>query len=38
MRYIAKPVEISLVDNPCLQSATYTLVRASGAEEVVKIN
>jgi hypothetical protein len=37
MRYIAKPVEISLVDNPCLQSATYTLIRADGKQEVVKI-
>jgi hypothetical protein len=37
MRYVAKPVEISLVDNPCLGSATYTLVRANGKQEIVKI-
>ena len=36
-RYTAKPMEVSLVDNPCLKEATYTLVRADGREEVVKI-
>jgi hypothetical protein len=38
MRYVAKPVEISLVDNPCLASASYTLVRSNGSTEIVKVN
>ncbi len=38
LRYIAKPSEVSLVDNPCLGSATYTLVRADGRSEIVKIH
>jgi hypothetical protein len=36
MRYVAKPVEISLVDNPCLASATYSLVRADGSTDLNK--
>jgi hypothetical protein len=38
LRYVAKPSEVSLVDNPCLGSATYTLVRADGRAEIVKIH
>ena len=35
-RYVANPSEVSLVDNPCLASAHYTLVRADGAIELCK--
>jgi hypothetical protein len=35
MRYVAKPSEVSLVDNPCLGSAHYTLIRVGGGVEVV---
>lgn len=34
-RYEAKPNEVSLVDNPCVPSATFSLVKADGAEEQV---
>lgn len=34
-RFIADPVEVSLVDNPCVRSATFSLVKADGAEEEV---
>ncbi len=36
MRYTAEPVEISLVDNPCLPEATFTMVKADGSEELRK--
>lgn len=32
-RYTAKPAEISLVDLPCIPSATFTLVKADGLSE-----
>ena len=32
-RYTAQPSEVSLVDNPCLKSARFTLVKADGTEE-----
>lgn len=36
-RYIVSPAEVSLVDNPCLGVAHYTMVRANGAIEIVKL-
>lgn len=35
-RYTADPSEVSLVDNPCLPTATFTLLRAGGAAEMRK--
>jgi hypothetical protein len=32
-RYIANPVEISLVDNPCVPTATFSMVKADGVIE-----
>ena len=32
-RYTAQPVEVSLVDLPCIPSATFTMVKADGAVE-----
>jgi len=32
-RYTAQPVEVSLVDLPCIPSATFTMVKADGAIE-----
>ena len=32
-RYTAQPSEVSLVDNPCLKSARFTLVKGDGTEE-----
>lgn len=32
-RYTAAPIEISLVDLPCIPTATYTMVKADGATE-----
>lgn len=34
-KFEAIPNEVSLVDNPCLPSATFSLVKADGAEEQV---
>lgn len=34
-KFTAKPNEVSLVDNPCVPSATFALVKADGAEEEV---
>jgi hypothetical protein len=34
-KYEAKPNEVSLVDNPCLHTATFSLVKADGATEEV---
>ena len=36
MRYQAVPVEISLVDNPCMYGATFSVVKADGAEDLAK--
>jgi hypothetical protein len=36
VRYEAKPSEISLVDNPCMHGATFTMVKAGGVEELRK--
>src|SRR3954464_11173802 len=33
MRYTAKPAEISLVDNPCVPTAQFSVVKADGASE-----
>lgn len=34
-KYTANPNEVSLVDNPCVPSATFTMLKADGAEEQV---
>jgi hypothetical protein len=34
-KYTAVPNEVSLVDNPCVHGATFSLVKADGAEEEV---
>lgn len=34
-KYTAIPNEVSLVDNPCVPSATFSLVKADGAEEQI---
>lgn len=34
-KFTAIPNEVSLVDNPCVKSATFSLVKADGAEELV---
>jgi hypothetical protein len=36
MRYTASPCEISLVDLPCLPSATFAMIKADGAVETKK--
>ena len=36
MRYTASPCEISLVDLPCLPSATFAMIKADGAIETMK--
>jgi hypothetical protein len=36
MRYTASPHEISLVDAPCMPSATFTMVKVDGARELRK--
>ncbi len=36
-RYTGLPSEISLVDVPCIPSATFTMVKADGGEETVKL-
>lgn len=33
MRYTAEPSEISLVDNPCVPTATFTMLKADGTSE-----
>lgn len=35
-RYTAEPTEVSLVDNPCLPDATFTMVKEDGVEELRK--
>ena len=37
-RYTADPAEVSVVDNPCLASASFEMIRANGATEMVKFN
>ena len=37
-KYTAKPIEVSLVDVPCLSRATYDLVRADGKIEIRKFS
>lgn len=34
MKYTAEPLEVSLVDKPCLSTATFSLVKADGSTEV----
>lgn len=34
-RYIAAPVEISIVDNPCMPGATFAMTKIGGATEIV---
>lgn len=36
MRYTAEPIEVSLVDNPCLPSATFSVIKADGSTEMRK--
>ena len=36
MRYTAEPLEVSLVDHPCLPEATFALVKADGSTELRK--
>ena len=36
MRYTAEPVEVSLVDHPCLPEATFAMVKADGSIELRK--
>jgi hypothetical protein len=36
MRYTAEPVEVSLVDNPCLPEATFAVLKADGSTELRK--
>ena len=35
-KYTAVPNEVSLVDNPCVHGATFTMIKADGAEEVMQ--
>lgn len=34
-KFTAVPNEVSLVDNPCVKSATFSMLKADGAEELV---
>lgn len=36
IRYTAKPSEVSIVDNPCMYGATFSMVKADGAVEEKK--
>jgi hypothetical protein len=36
MRYVAKPAEVSLVDNPCMYGAQFTAVKVDGEVELRK--
>jgi len=36
MRYTAEPLEVSLVDHPCLPEATFSVVKADGSTELRK--
>src|SRR5579885_156864 len=33
MRYTARPNEVSIVDNPCMRGAHFTMIKADGSEE-----
>jgi hypothetical protein len=33
-RYVARPAEVSIVDNPAMYGATFSLVKANGASEL----
>lgn len=35
-KFTAQPMEVSIVDNPCVTSATFALVKADGTEEEVE--
>lgn len=37
-RFTARPVEVSIVDNPCLGTATFEYIKADGALEVRKFH
>ncbi|MDE2468048.1 MAG: hypothetical protein KGL35_04735, partial [Bradyrhizobium sp.] len=36
MRYTAEPLEVSLVDSPCLPDATFSVIKADGSTELRK--
>lgn len=36
MRYTAEPLEVSLVDHPCLPDATFSVIKADGSTELRK--
>jgi hypothetical protein len=36
-RYVARPTELSLVDLPCLPSATFQLIKSAGAVQEVEV-
>lgn len=36
MRYTAEPLEVSLVDHPCLPQATFAVIKADGSTELRK--
>ena len=36
MRYTAEPMEVSLVDHPCLPEATFAVIKADGSTELRK--
>ena len=36
MRYTAEPLEVSLVDHPCLPEATFSVIKADGTTELRK--
>jgi hypothetical protein len=36
VRYVARPTEISLVDNPCVENALITVVKADGSQSIAK--
>jgi hypothetical protein len=36
MRYTAEPLEVSLVDHPCLPEATFAVIKADGSTELRK--
>lgn len=38
MRYTADPVEVSIVDSPCLAEATFEVIKAEGAVEMRKFH
>jgi len=38
IRYTARPKEVSIVDNPCMPGATFSMVKTDGTEEVRKFH